>query len=180
YAATHLSIETGTGDRISRDLPCRQRDVDLDRACPQNVGELAVVIDGATAGQAEDAATALAQWARGHPELFKSVQEPGGGAFFKREGLLLLPTADVQKVTEQLIAAQPMLGALAADPSLRGLFSSLSLAATGVEHGDIDLSEIEAPLNAIAGAVNAALAGSPRHLSWGSLFTGRQPDPQEL
>lgn len=180
YASTHLSIDTDTGDLISRDLPWRQRDAELDRVFPQNVDQLAIVIDGATSGQAEDAATALAQWARRHPELYKTVAEPGGGEFFKRDGLLLLSTAEVQKVADQLIAAQPMLGALAADPSLRGLFSSLSLAATGVEHGDIDPSEIATPLRTIAGAVDAALAGNPRHLSWDSLFTGREPDPQEL
>jgi hopanoid biosynthesis associated RND transporter like protein HpnN len=180
YAATHLNIDTDTNDLISSDLPWRQREAEFDRAFPQNVDLLAIVIDAVTPGQAEDAATYLTRWLRDRPQLYKTVRRPDGGEFFTRNGLLFLPTKEVQDVAEQLIAAQPLLGSLAADPSLRGVFSAISLALEGVKSGEIKLAALDAPLTALADPVEAALAGRPHHLSWESLFTGRAPQPQEL
>ncbi len=180
YAAEHLKINTDTADLISPSLSWRQRDAELDRAFPQNVDQLAIVVDGATSGLAEDGAAALARWALQHPDLFKGVQQPGGGEFFKHNGLLFLSAKEVQDVADQLIAAQPMLGALAADPSLRGLFSSISLATEGVKHGDIAVTALNAPLTTLADTTEAVLAGKAPHLSWDSLLTGRTPHPEEL
>jgi len=180
YAATHAAIDTDTDHLISHDLPWRQREKALDAAFPQNADLLAVVIDGATAGAAEDAAARLADWARGRKDLFKSVQQPGGGPFFKRNGLLFLSVAELQEVSDHLIAAQPMLGALAADPSLRGLFSSIDLAVEGIRHGDIAADALAAPLTALAEAVESSLAGQPRPLAWEKLLGGRAPEPREL
>jgi hopanoid biosynthesis associated RND transporter like protein HpnN len=179
YAVTHLSVDTDTNDLISPDLPWRKREAEFDRAFPQNVDLLAVVIDGTTPGQAEDAATYLAQWMRDRPQIYKTVRRPDGGEFFTRNGLLFLSVKEVQDVADQLIAAQPLLGSLAADPSLRGLFSAISLALEGVKNGEIKLAALDAPLSALADPVEAALAGRPHHLSWESLFTGRAPQTQE-
>src|SRR5216683_2816678 len=180
YAATHLNVDTDTNKLISPELPWRKREADFDRAFPQNVDLLAIVVDAATPGQAEDAAASLAQWLRDRPELYKTVRRPDGGEFFTRNGLLFLPLKEVQDVADQLIAAQPLLGSLAADPSLRGLFGAMSLALEGVKSGEIELSALDAPLTALADPVEAALAGRPHHLSWESLFTGRAPQPQEM
>src|SRR5437667_1420973 len=180
YAATHLTVDTDTNDLISPELPWRKREAEFDRAFPQSVDLLAIVIDAATPGQAEDAAHSLAQWLRDRPQLYRTVRRPDGGEFFTRNGLLFLPINEVQDVADQLIAAQPLLGALAADPSLRGLFSAISLALEGVKKGELDLSALDAPLAALADPVEAAVAGRPHHLSWESLFTGRAPQPQEL
>lgn len=180
YAGRHLSIDTDTGNLISPDLPWRKREAEFDRAFPQNVDLLAVVVDGATPGQAEDAAASLAKWAGARPELFKTVRRPDGGEFFMRNGLLFLSVKEVQDVADQLISAQPLLGALAADPSLRGLFSAIGLATEGVKRGEVTLAALNAPLSALADTVESALAGHPHHLSWENLFTGRAPQPQEL
>jgi hopanoid biosynthesis associated RND transporter like protein HpnN len=181
YAATHFNIDTDTNKLISPDLPWRQREAEFEKAFPQNVDLIAIVIDSKDApGQAEDAAAKLAKWASEHPELFKTVRRPDGGEFFIRNGLLFLPVKEVQQVADQLIASQPLLGQLAADPSLRGLFLAIDLALQGVTHGDIKLAELDAPLTEIDGTVEAAVAGHPHHLSWQGLFTGRAPTSQEL
>jgi hopanoid biosynthesis associated RND transporter like protein HpnN len=180
YAMTHLSVDTDTNDLISPDLPWRKREAEFDRAFPQNVDLLVIVIDAASPGQAEDAARTLTQWLRDRPQLYRTVRRPDGGEFFTRNGLLFLPVNEVQDVADQLIAAQPLLGALAADPSLRGLFSAISLALEGVKKAEIKLSALDAPLTALADSIEAAVAGRPHHLSWESVFTGRAPQPQEL
>src|SRR6266852_2824315 len=180
YAATHLNVDTDTNKLISPELPWRKREAEFDRAFPQNVDLLAIIVDAATPGQAEDSASTLARWLRDRPQLYRTVRRPDGGEFLTRNGLLFLPVNEVQDVADQLIAAQPLLGALAADPSLRGLFSAISLALEGVKNGEIKLSALDAPLTALADPVEAAVAGRPHHLSWESLFTGRAPQPQEL
>ena len=45
-----------------------------------------------------------------------------------RNGLLFLETDEVQRVTDELAAAQPLIAALAADPSVNGLFGAFNLA----------------------------------------------------
>jgi hypothetical protein len=180
YAAGHLSVDTDTNDLISADLPWRQREAELDNAFPQNVDVLAVVIDAATPDGAEDAAQALADRLLRTPELFRSVRRPDGGEFFQRNGLLFLKTEELQQVADDLISAQPLLGALSADPSLRGLFSALGLAMQGVEHGEVKLDAIAPAFDGVAETIETALVGRPRPLSWQTLLTSREPQPQEL
>ena len=180
YAATHLSIDTDTNKLISEDVPWRKREAAFDHAFPQNTALLAVVIDGATPDQADDAAAALTARLKTRPELFKTVRRPEGGEFFVRNGLLFLPLSEVQQTVDDMIAAQPLIGALAADPSLRGLFDALSLGLEGVKTGDADIAKLQDPLDAIAQSVEAAADGTYRPLSWQNLLTGRDPERREL
>src|SRR6185295_7442546 len=121
YAVTHLSVNTDTNDLISPDLPWRKREAEFDKLFPQNVDLLAVVIDAPTADQAEDAAKTLSDELKEKPELFRTVRRPEGSEFFSKNGLLFLSVEEVQEVADKLIAAQPLLGTLAADPSVRGV-----------------------------------------------------------
>src|SRR5258708_38135987 len=99
YTAGHLSFDTNTANLIDPTVPWRQREIALDRAFPQNVDRLAVVIDGRTPDQAEDASDALGTRPAALPGLFKSVRQPGAGDFFKKNGLLVLPVEEVQDTT---------------------------------------------------------------------------------
>lgn len=180
YTATHLGVDTDTSKLISPDLPWRQREAAFDKAFPQNVDLLAVVIDGQTPDQTEDATAALAEALKPRTDLFNTVRRPDGGEFFQRNGLMLLPVEDVTGATDQMIQAQSLIGSLAADPSLRGLFSTLSLFLGGVEQGAVKLDELEAPLGQIANTSETVLTGKPVPLSWQSLLTGRKPLPQEM
>ena len=101
------------------------------------------------------------------------MDRPDGGPFWNQEGLLLLPTAQVQSTLNQLIAAQPFLGPLAADPSLRGVTSALQTMALGVQTGAAKLSaDIDKPVKDLAGAMQSAAQGKPTYFSWQALFSG--------
>src|ERR1700685_2772808 len=89
-----------------------------------------------------------------------------GGMFFRRNGLLFLPREDVQKFADKMIAAQPMLGALAADPSPRGVFDALDLFAQGPLHGEAAIDALDRPFRAVARAVDVTLDGGYQPLSW--------------
>ncbi len=180
YAATNLSVDTDTNHLIDPNLPWRQREAEFDRAFPQFTDLILVVIDGETPDLAADSAAALAAKLETQPELFKRVERPDGGEFFQREGMLLLPKQEVQEFADQIVAAQPMIGTLAADPSLRGLFDTLDLAAQGIERDDAGAADLEHPFAVFADTVEASLAGKYRPLSWQTLLTGRKPGALEL
>src|SRR4030095_15935233 len=84
-----------------------------------------------------------------------------GGRFFERNGLLLLSMDDVRSVTDALIKVQPLLSALAADPSLAGAMKMLNVTLLGVDAGDVKLKDIEPQLKALAGTFEKAVAGQP-------------------
>ncbi|HXP31792.1 MAG TPA: MMPL family transporter, partial [Stellaceae bacterium] len=180
YTAGHIAIDSDIDKLIAADLPWRQREAAMDRAFPQNTDLLVMVIDGATPEQADDAATELRDRLAVMPNLFKSVRLPEGGPFFRKEGLLFLSTEEVQRFADQLIAAQPLIGTLASDPSLRGIFGALDLMAQGALHGDVAASAIAPAVTAVADATDAALRGHYAPLSWEALLSGRAVEQSEL
>lgn len=108
------------------------------------------------------------------------MRRPDGGDFFLRNGLLFLPLDELQKLVDQVIAAQPIIGTIAADPTLRGIFDALGLALEGVVRGETSLDSLDAVFSALAGSIEAAAAGSVQPVPWEELFTGREPRPMEL
>ncbi|HEX4572150.1 MAG TPA: hopanoid biosynthesis-associated RND transporter HpnN, partial [Dongiaceae bacterium] len=120
FASHHFAIDTDTMKLFPPNLPWRQHQSAFDKAFPLKADQIAIVIDALTPELAEQATAALTARLRKDPALFPVVYRPDGGDFFQHNGLLFLPTADVKNTTDQVIAAQPLLGPLAADPSLRG------------------------------------------------------------
>src|SRR5262249_23827946 len=112
--------------------------------------------------------------------IFRSVWRPDGGPFFDRAGLLLQPLDEVERATRTLIAAQPLLGTLAADPSVRGLMDALSRMSAGAEADAGQVNELVQPLQKFAGALEAVVTGKPPTFSWRELISGHKPDRREL
>jgi hypothetical protein len=180
YAAGHLAINTDIEKLLPSDLPWRQNEIALNRAFPQNTDLLAIVIDGADGDHANDAAQKLADRLRAEPDLFHNVRRPDGGAFFDQNGLLFLSVDEIDKLSQQLIAAQPLIGSLSADPSLRGLFDTLKLFVDGASRGDFGIDKLDPTLLKIADVVEGVAAGKSESLSWQQVLTGAAPDPRDL
>jgi len=180
YAAGHLSIDTNIENLLPSDLAWRQNELALDRAFPQNADLLAVVIDGTTGEIADDAARLLAGRLGAEPTFFKSVRRPDGGPFFDKNGLLFLSVDELNALSQQLVAAQPLLGSLAADPSLRGLFDTIKLFTEGATRGDVSIDKLDPTLAKLADIVDGVVAGKPVSLSWQAMLSGAKPDPRAL
>jgi hopanoid biosynthesis associated RND transporter like protein HpnN len=170
YAMRHFTMTANTEELISPRIEWRQRVLDFQAAFPQLEGLTVVVIDGKTPELTDRAAARLADELRSKPQLFKTVEQPQGGAFFAKNGLLLQPLADVRATTESLARVRPMLASLAADPSLRGVLTTLSASLQGVKYGQAKLADFEPEMTALAGAFENAAARRPAFLSWRSLF----------
>ncbi len=180
FAVQRLTIDTDVDRLMSPDLQWRQREAEMERAFPQNVDLLVVVVDGDTPDRVEDASAMLTRYLGNETKIFETVRRSAAGNFFQREGLLFLPKQSVEKVTGQMIAAQPLLGTLAADPSLRGGFDALALAANGVVRSTGASDQLDATFNAVADATEAALDDRYAPLSWQRLLSAREPTPREL
>ncbi len=173
FAFTHMRINTDTTDMLSSELPFRQQAKALKQAFPQFSDNIVVVVDGETRDLANDAADALAVRLRRSPELFGRVFDPAGEPFFRRNGLLYLDTDDLEELADRLAEAQPFLGTLWRDPSLRGLSAMLELAIDEMLEGDGDVAiEIARVLDSMADVAEAQAQGRFRHLSWHALMTG--------
>jgi hypothetical protein len=180
YMATHLGIDASTDHLIDPKLPWRQAEAEMARLFPQNEGTLVIVVDGATPELADDAAGRLATKLASRPDMFPSVRRPDASDFFRRNGLLFLPTAEVEQLTDSLAKAQPLMAALASDPSVNGLFGAFNLALEGAASGQFDPAELDHSFAAIADSLEAARAGHGPPLSWQRLLTGRKPTHMEL
>jgi uncharacterized protein len=180
YTATHWKIDASTDHLIDPTLPWRQAEAEMARLFPQNEDTLVIVVDGATPELADDAAGRLAKRLAARPDMFISVRRPDASDFFRRNGLLFLPTAEVGQLTDALAKAQPLMAALASDPSVHGLFGAFNLALEGATSGQLDPAELDRSFAAIADSLQAAQAGHGPPLSWQRLLTGREPTHLEL
>ena len=179
YVVTCFAISTDTDALISHKVAWRRHASDFDRAFSGKSDQIVVVVDGRTSELAEAGAAALAAQMRGRPDLIRSVSRPAGGDFFDREGLLFLTRGEVQSTLDSLMAAQPLLGPLASDPSLRGAMSSLTTALAQVRAGTSPLTRLQRPMRATADVIQAALAGRPAWFGWSELVGGA-PNPGGL
>jgi hypothetical protein len=176
--ATRLGINTSTEEMIDAEVPFRQREIDFDRAFPQFDDVLVIVLDAATPEAAEAGAAELAERLAARPDLVRSVRRPDAHPYFRSHGVLFLPEAEVAAIADRIIEAQPMLGALAADPSLRGLFAVLNLALDAVVVGEADAADLVARFAPFATAIEGVLAGREQPMAWSSLLGEAPADPR--
>jgi uncharacterized protein len=180
FFARHFAITTDSNKLLSSSLPWRQQEMALDRAFPWRVDQIIAVIDAETPEAAEEAAEALVKDLLPRSEVIRSVTRPDGGEFFARNGILFLTLEEVRRDAADLIAAQPFLGTLAADPTFRGVLRTLSQSIEGVHLGKAKLDDLRPALTAIADALELLSNGKHPTFSWRRLITGRPPEPSEL
>jgi uncharacterized protein len=180
YAVGHLAVDTDIERMLPANVSWRVNEKALDEAFPQNNNLLVAVIDGRTPDLADKAAGELAEKMQGEPQLFTYVRQPDGGPFFDRNGLLFLPTEELQQVAQQLIAAQPLIGSLAHDPSLRGLFDALATFVSGAGKDPTAVAQLDPTLAMIGDVVQGVVDGKHESLSWQQMMTGRKAEARDL
>ncbi|HEY2137843.1 MAG TPA: MMPL family transporter [Xanthobacteraceae bacterium] len=179
YTARHFALDTNIDDLMSPNLDWRKREIAYHTGFPTSLQLILVVVDGPTPELAGSATRALAEELAKNTDLFRSVEEQGGGPFFRRNGLLYLPTDQLEGVTNQLTRSGPLIGALSSDPSLRGLVQALSFGLMGVDQGQITLDAMARTLNMAADPIEKILAGQNADFSWKVLLQG-EPRPSDL
>ena len=170
YTVRNLTIDSDTRDMIDSSVAFRQNDDAFNVAFPQFANFVLIVIDGPSIERVELAARRLEQRILAESELFRTVYRPGSEPFFQQNGLLFLSVDELSELADRLAAAQPFLGALVDDTTLRGFFRMMELA---LSQDDPAAAQAALPvLDAMAEVAEAQQRGSPRDLSWQGLLGG--------
>jgi hopanoid biosynthesis associated RND transporter like protein HpnN len=172
YSARHLRIDTDTNDLFARSLPWRQAQIQESKNFPQFDRLIVAVVRADTPEEAAETAAALTTALNADHANFLDAHYPAGLDFYNHEGLLLLPVPDLARLLNSIVAAQPFLGELAADPSSRGLFNGLGLIAQGVQAGQANLTPYYGALNAVRATLQSAADGHAEPISWQGLIGG--------
>src|SRR5262249_54977356 len=180
YFTRHFAITSDSNKLMSSSLPWRQQERALDLAFPQRIDRIVAVIDATTPEAADSAADALVNELSPRSDVIRTISRVDGGEFFERNGILFRSLDEVRRDTSDLISAQPFLGTLAADPTLRGVFRALSQSLEGVRLEKAKLDDLSPALAAIADALEAQANGKAAAFSWRTLITGRAAEPSEL
>jgi uncharacterized protein len=180
FVARHIAIDTDSSKLLSSSLPWRQQEIKLNRLFPQRTDQIIAVVDATTPEGAEEAAAALADALAPQTDMIRTVTRPDGGEFFARNGILFRSVDQVKSDMAQLIKAQPFLGTLAADPTLRGVLGAISQSIEGVHLKKTTLEDMKPAVTAIANALDLVAQGKHPAFSWRRLITGEAPKPSEL
>ena len=180
FAATHFAMSTDTDQLLSKKLPYLKRDAAFNRLFRPEGDRLVIVVDGVTPELSEGAASALAGRLAQRPDLFHDLYRPDADPFFQRNGLLFESSPEVHASLDRLIKAQPFLGPLAADPSLRGLMTTLSTTLQGVTNGQATLADLDRPISELADTLDRVRVGKPAYFSWQTLISGKPADRRLL
>jgi hopanoid biosynthesis associated RND transporter like protein HpnN len=176
YTARNLGIDTDTTKILSEELPFLQNRERFIEAFPQDDQAILVVVDAPTPEQATRAVNYLDTQFGNEKQRIESVYIPGAGEFFDRHGLLYLDLDELEDLAAKLAEAQPFIGTLSRDNSLKSLLSILEQAITTDERElPVDLNPL---LDKIRLAVRAVLDGKSYRLSWQQMMIGEED--QEL
>jgi hypothetical protein len=179
FAYRHFAIDADVNKLISHDLPWRQRAAAFEKSFPPPEQTVLAVIEAPTSELATQATQALIGKLSGQKELFRSITELGGGPFFRKNGLLFLPTEQVVETTKKLGEAKAIIQALAQDSNLRGLTTALNYGLLGAKMNHYTLDNLAGTLNLVSGTFEDAIAGRRASFSWHAMLHGRPPTPSE-
>jgi len=172
YSVANFKINDDLTNMISEKLPFRHLEKQLFREFPQLTDVIVVVVDADSVGEAIDARRSLAERLRKDGKLFKSVYEPGGGEFFEKKGLLFLDTHELDELSDNLAQAEPLLGLLMREFSLRGFFSVME---TVSDNYGMDTSgKMDAMLDHVGTGFRSVAANRSYHLPWEGMMYGEK------
>jgi len=171
YTVNHFRIDTEMTDMISDKLPYRKLEKEFQSAFPQFKETIVVVIDADTPEAARLHTARLAERLKRETGLFKGVYAPGTGEFFERNGLLYLSVKDLEALSENLASAQPLLGLISKDLTLRGLFSVIERIVN--QEADVEQKTKLVPFfDRLAQTLEGSTSSRPKPLSWQELILG--------
>jgi len=179
YTATHFSVNTDINQLLSANSPGRQREMAFEKAFPQFDLSIAV-LDAPTPELVKEATAALVAKLKLKKDYFVSVDDTQGNAFFSRNGLLFLPTEQLERQTSMLSQAQRLIQVLAADPSLRGALKALQYGLLGVQSGNLTLNEMVWPMTQAATTLEEVNADKRATFSWQVLAQGAPAKSTDL
>jgi uncharacterized protein len=134
--ATNLQFNSDKESLVAETASFKQRNAAFDKAFPQFLNSLVIVIDAPTSAKAQDIAELVTAELVAAPENYKNVFFAEGDPFFHKHGLLYLNPQALEHQVDLLADAEPALAAIATNPTLEGIFDLLALGITARGTGD--------------------------------------------
>lgn len=175
YVVQHIRIQTNTTDLLFHRSPIQAINRQLEAHFPSLRDRIIVVIDGQTPRRAAVAAQKLAARLREPGNRFETIYVPGAEKFFRENGLLYLSVPALHNLTHQLIVAEPLLGRVATDPSLHGLFKVLNQIVTESSSSNPAARQLPQVFQGIQASLASIGSGKPRYMTWNRLFETGSP-----
>ena len=173
YSISHFRIDTDFSDMISDKLAYRKVEKDFQKAFPQLGNTVVVVIDAETPEAASLFQKRIAERLKKETSLFERVSLPGSGEFFEKNGLLYLSRQKLEELSDNLAGAQPLLGLLSSDFSLRGLFFVIERM-LGEETSPEQRQRLLPLFDRLGKALQSTQSNRPFQLSWQELILGSE------
>ncbi|MEE9580339.1 MAG: MMPL family transporter, partial [Nitrosomonadaceae bacterium] len=175
YISRNLGMNTDTTDMLAEHLPFRVNLKHYNKTFPQEMDSLLLVLDAPTPEQAYAAAGLLSARLKKDTTNFQDVYAPNVDSFFVHNSLLYESIPELERITDHMASAQPLIARIARNPTLHTFTSVLTGAIEELRKGrSLELGPL---LNSLSATLNARLAGVPRILSWQTLFRG---EPQKV
>jgi len=173
-AVDRYAMNSRLGDLVQQDADWRSDYEAFQAAFPQLVETGLVVVSGTSFTQVESAAKQLEQAIAARSEQFVDVYAPANDPFFRDNALLFMSLAQLDEVSDTLARAQPMLSAVASDPSLRGVLRVVDSALAESVKGEtaFENSGFDDALGRLSRSAAAAVAGDDATIRWGDEFLG--------
>jgi len=160
-----FQVNSKLGDLIEQNASWRT-DFDAYKAkFPQLIDTVFVVVSSTSTRDIETTTEALHAAMLSRPEQFQDVYAPGASNFFSTNALLYMEVDELEELIDQLAQAQPLLTAMAEDPSLRGL---LELVRDGLENEGG--AELERVARLLANSAELVVKGDQGRIRWSDEF----------
>lgn len=170
FTINNLGVNTNVAELLSPDLPFQKNRLKLEATFPKSADTLLLVVEASTPENTAITTQLLIERLNKEP-LFTSVYAPSSSDFFKRQAFLYLEPDELNNLSHDLTEAQPFVGHLAQNFSLKGLFSIINHA---FKPQDTVLPmDINPLLTAINTSLEAQLLGNSQPVSWQRLILGK-------
>ncbi|MEY4767474.1 MAG: hypothetical protein RL637_113 [Pseudomonadota bacterium] len=175
YTINHLNINTDTTELIAPEASFQQNRRIFEKAFPQEVNTLLLVLESPVPELTFAATQRLSQQLLADSQHFEQVYIPNDNEFLRKNGWLYLNLTELQQLTHSLTIAQPFIGHLANDHSLNGLLSILTDSLTYSKNAEKNIAIDNQPLfQAISQTLAQVLQQKPALLSWQQLINSPQ------
>lgn len=169
YTINHLGVNTNTAEMLSPDLPFQKNRVRLEEAFPKESDTLLLVVEASSPEKTWQSTERLIRELR-QDSLFISVYSPSISDFLKQQALFYLEPEELEDLANELTDAQPFIGYLSQNYSVKGLFTLIDH--TLDEQSDGLPMDIKPLLKAINAAIKAQQNQLNQPISWQRLILG--------
>jgi uncharacterized protein len=173
YSWDRFRINSDLSGLITQTSTWRADFDEFEAAFPDQLKTAVVVVHGDSFGDVERVARDIEAKVRAEPR-FVAVSAPQNLDFLRDRALLYLPAEDLDEMSDRLAEAQPVLTAIAEDPSLRGVLEVLGDAISNAD----DAAMFATVLELVTKSGERRLYGEPAQIPWtDELFS---PDPPQI